>query len=544
MGVTQYIGARYVPIFADPAEWTSERTYEPLTIVLHEGNSFTSKQFVPVGIGIDNDAFWAETGNYNAQVEAYRQEVLNNEETLSEHIEQSEIYKSEIDEKLENIKASSSEQLEALPGYIFSDKFKKIGQFSNFEGNIFQAFTKIGEYYYVVYYPQNDTSTFLGKYDSDFNLIGSYNFGRHQHGNSVNIDPYTGNIVCAGRDIIDVVSTDLELVKTFNTGGDYINEFCISKKGFAIARCGGSFIPYTKINDVYCAFGINSAISNIPLGMPQGYADMCTVESGNSELIAILIDSLASDGTGKNQIILMGNYANPVCIIGFPNTENNSEIEGIVFVKYENKFYISDIYGNVYTLDISEYGNWFNYNSSSSKSFREAGVEMCWQAPTKQQLADYFPDDYVTVNNVVHLVRFRIPLFIRNTSIPAIISTNPIRSAFFRRLGGYASITFISTLIVSAKLIRITETYTYSPTKQYWYLSYFTANNINDTTSLVNKTFTENTTLAEYETAISDINTVNANFMPGFNNGFDTDFYGLTKVGNPHGSVGIFNIKI
>lgn len=76
MGVTQYIGARYVPLFADPAEWTKTRTYEPLTIVLHEGNSFTSKQFVPLGIDINNEKFWAETGNYNAQVEAYRQEVL------------------------------------------------------------------------------------------------------------------------------------------------------------------------------------------------------------------------------------------------------------------------------------------------------------------------------------------------------------------------------------------------------------------------------------------------------------------------------------
>lgn len=76
MGVTQYIGARYVPLFADPAEWTKTRTYEPLTIVMHEGNSFTSKQFVPIGIDINNDDFWAETGNYNAQVEAYRQEVL------------------------------------------------------------------------------------------------------------------------------------------------------------------------------------------------------------------------------------------------------------------------------------------------------------------------------------------------------------------------------------------------------------------------------------------------------------------------------------
>lgn len=77
MAVTQYIGARYVPVFADPAEWTSTKQYEPLTIVLHQGNSFTSKQFVPVGIDINDTDYWSETGNYNAQVEQYRQEVLD-----------------------------------------------------------------------------------------------------------------------------------------------------------------------------------------------------------------------------------------------------------------------------------------------------------------------------------------------------------------------------------------------------------------------------------------------------------------------------------
>lgn len=75
MATTQYIGARYVPLFAEPAEWDSTKQYEPLTIVLHEGNSYTSKQYVPVGIEITNDKFWALTGNYNAQVEQYRRDV-------------------------------------------------------------------------------------------------------------------------------------------------------------------------------------------------------------------------------------------------------------------------------------------------------------------------------------------------------------------------------------------------------------------------------------------------------------------------------------
>lgn len=76
MAVREYVGARYVPLFADPIEWNDKRTYEPLTIVEHEGNSYTSRQFVPIGIDISNEDFWALTGNYNAQVEQYRQEVL------------------------------------------------------------------------------------------------------------------------------------------------------------------------------------------------------------------------------------------------------------------------------------------------------------------------------------------------------------------------------------------------------------------------------------------------------------------------------------
>lgn len=75
-GVRQYVGARYVPVFASPLEWSGTQGYEPLTIVAYQGNSYTSVQSVPVGVDINNTAYWAQTGNYNAQIEAYRQEVL------------------------------------------------------------------------------------------------------------------------------------------------------------------------------------------------------------------------------------------------------------------------------------------------------------------------------------------------------------------------------------------------------------------------------------------------------------------------------------
>lgn len=79
VGARQYIGARYVPIFGrkgeESIEWDNSAPYEPLTIVLYQGNSYTSRQYVPVGVEITNQEFWAITGNYNAQVEAYRKEV-------------------------------------------------------------------------------------------------------------------------------------------------------------------------------------------------------------------------------------------------------------------------------------------------------------------------------------------------------------------------------------------------------------------------------------------------------------------------------------
>lgn len=95
MSVREYIGARYIPLFANPIEWDANTAYEPLTVVTYGGNSYTSRQYVPVGIDIADTNFWALTGNYNAQIEQYRQEVsgfntrISNVETDMEEIKPS-----------------------------------------------------------------------------------------------------------------------------------------------------------------------------------------------------------------------------------------------------------------------------------------------------------------------------------------------------------------------------------------------------------------------------------------------------------------------
>lgn len=74
MAVLQYIGARYVPMVYKNSdgspEWRSGVEYEALTIVTYNSNSYTSRKPVPSTIGnpSDNPSYWAETGNYNAQL--------------------------------------------------------------------------------------------------------------------------------------------------------------------------------------------------------------------------------------------------------------------------------------------------------------------------------------------------------------------------------------------------------------------------------------------------------------------------------------------
>ena len=80
-GQNVYVGHRYVPKIM--GDWDNTQIYEPLSIVQYQGNSFTSRQYVPSGIEITNEEFWASTGNYNAQVEQYRQDVRNLENDIN-----------------------------------------------------------------------------------------------------------------------------------------------------------------------------------------------------------------------------------------------------------------------------------------------------------------------------------------------------------------------------------------------------------------------------------------------------------------------------
>lgn len=74
MATTQYIGARYVPLFYEDTDggnqWESGVTYAPLTIVTYNSTSYTSKKNVPSTIGAPPTApsYWVATSNVPGEV--------------------------------------------------------------------------------------------------------------------------------------------------------------------------------------------------------------------------------------------------------------------------------------------------------------------------------------------------------------------------------------------------------------------------------------------------------------------------------------------
>lgn len=119
-GPSQYVGARYVPKFADPIEWDIERGYESLTIVTYKGESYTSKCPVPPGIDIKNERYWALTGAYNAQVEEYKNQVKDLSQQVSGFASDNKEFRDKITQyekdnaEMKNSVASTVARVDAL----------------------------------------------------------------------------------------------------------------------------------------------------------------------------------------------------------------------------------------------------------------------------------------------------------------------------------------------------------------------------------------------------------------------------------------------
>lgn len=215
VGTRQYIGARYVPIFGrkdeDTIEWDNEGAYEPLTIVLYQGNSYTSRQYVPVGVEITNQAFWALTGNFNAQVEQYRRETAAAAEAAATALEAAEAAQTDIDTLLPKADYSANNTVtdainaarqEATTNAIQTANAhtdEEVGSLSDIIGSSFSSEDTISDFAKGVidFKPKTVQAEFIGRYipDSATPTVQAMcvhdNFGYFAASNSRNTDNAT-----------------------------------------------------------------------------------------------------------------------------------------------------------------------------------------------------------------------------------------------------------------------------------------------------------------------------------------------------------------
>lgn len=245
VGTRQYIGARYVPIFGrkdeESIEWDNSKPYESLTVVIYQGNSYVSRQYVPAGVDITNEAFWALAFNFNAQVEQYRQDV----QAVAQSTEQlqaalpldsfaDETVKGYIDRLIEGEETSMQGIKDAMPFDAFSPtytildaieagskgnlwdtpvEFASIGRLpeSTGIGNL-QGCTLDNEGYIYAFYDDGINSTLRKIELSTLSLVGEFVFPTYGgHGNSINFDTALNAIVCISSNRqITVVSKELQ----------------------------------------------------------------------------------------------------------------------------------------------------------------------------------------------------------------------------------------------------------------------------------------------------------------------------------------------
>lgn len=76
-----YVGERYVIAFA--GDWSKDNGYEPLTMVLYNGDSYISRGYVPAGALPTNTDYWVKSSNFNGQLASLQGEVINNSQSIN-----------------------------------------------------------------------------------------------------------------------------------------------------------------------------------------------------------------------------------------------------------------------------------------------------------------------------------------------------------------------------------------------------------------------------------------------------------------------------
>jgi len=259
-----YVGARYVPKFANPLEWAENTAYEAMTVVSYNNNSYTSKIPVPATVGnpADNPDYWALTGNYNAQVEQYRQETENYNAQVEQYRQDVVKVKKDVNNNSNNITNLSNKVADFLA--IMETCPPAISHRMLYRGkNLGTSFTT--EQSQAV---QN--GTFTDMYVGDYWVIN----GKTRRIGDIDYFIHCGDNVDLGHHLL-MVDDGVDLTGDGSTT-HFMNDTDTTAGGFKGSKMWQSTIPNRILPDITTAFGnhllnhreyISNAVTN---GVPTG----------------------------------------------------------------------------------------------------------------------------------------------------------------------------------------------------------------------------------------------------------------------------------
>ena len=333
MATTQYIGARYVPLFAEPLDWNSDTVYEALTIVYYAGNSYTSRQAVPKGIDITNEKYWALTGNYNAQIEAYRKEVkafdgriTENAQKIADEVTRAMATDSELKTLIED-EIKRAGEAEAELAWVTQAHFNHLGMLpyrgDNGESSSMQggAFDGTNAFQYSTYDNESGAGELI-KFNPFTGVTINTKDVNCFHGNSVCIG-HDGNLYISGA-LADDSSVDKK-VYVYDTSLNYVKEFSLDADVYCLF--------YVAEANVYCAYPKNfSTIDSVLLSVyDTNFKKLKTMEIGGFGNNAVY-------GFGyKNYAVLVYSGINPY--MRFIDIEDLVDVRTIYCSNYASNYF-------------------------------------------------------------------------------------------------------------------------------------------------------------------------------------------------------------
>lgn len=204
MSVREYIGARYVPVFADPIQWDPTLVYEPLTVVTDQGASYVSRRMVPEGIQLDNTDYWVLWADFNAQLQHYIDEVETFDGRI-DAVEEALPVESFTSQSTVSDAISELETMISNRTYVNVKDFGAIGDGTTDDTEAIQAAIDSLK---DVYFPTNNNET--------YKVTATLHTGRE--GQSFFCDPYsnTGIMFHINDQVTPLFSVDHELIRFIN----------------------------------------------------------------------------------------------------------------------------------------------------------------------------------------------------------------------------------------------------------------------------------------------------------------------------------------